>query len=214
MISETGEVIAPGAFLPTAERFGLINEIDRWVTREGLSYAAAGRRVSINLSAQSIGDHRILDTLRAAVGNGVVPGDVMFEITETAAMHNMEDARLFAQAIIDLGCEVALDDFGTGFGSFTYLKHLPARYLKIDMEFVREMVFNETDREVVDSITKVAHSLGKLTIAEGVEDAATLQALRQYGVDRAQGFFIGRPRQLSPPLGPADDPALSVGAVA
>jgi diguanylate cyclase (GGDEF)-like protein len=214
MISETGEVIAPGAFLPTAERFGLINEIDRWVTREGLSYAAAGRRVSINLSAQSIGDNRILDTLRTAVHDGVVPGDVMFEITETAAMHNMEDARLFAQAIIDLGCEVALDDFGTGFGSFTYLKHLPARYLKIDMEFVREMVFNDTDREVVDSITKVAHSLGKLTIAEGVEDAATLQALRQYGVDRAQGFFIGRPQRLSPPLGPADDSALAVAAVA
>jgi EAL domain-containing protein (putative c-di-GMP-specific phosphodiesterase class I) len=82
------------------------------------------------------------------------------------------------------------------------------------MEFVREMVFNETDREVVDSITKVAHSLGKLTIAEGVEDAATLQALRQYGVDRAQGLFIGRPCQLSPTLGPAAGPALSVGAVA
>jgi diguanylate cyclase (GGDEF)-like protein/PAS domain S-box-containing protein len=200
MISESGEVIAPGAFLPTAERYGLINEIDRWVTREGLSHAAAGERVSINLSAQSIGDPCILDALRSAIADGVAPADVIFEITETAAMRNMDEARAFTQAIIDLGCEVALDDFGTGFGSFTYLKHLPARYLKIDMEFVREMVVNATDREVVDSITKVAHSLGKLTIAEGVEDAATLQALREYGVDRAQGFFIGRPRRLPPCL--------------
>ncbi len=198
MISEDGEVIEPGEFLPTAERYGLINEIDRWVTREGLGYAAAGQRVSINLSAQSIGDARILDALTSAIAAGVSPADVMFEITETAAMRNLEEARVFAQAIIDLGSEVALDDFGTGFGSFTYLKHLPARYLKIDMEFVREMVFNATDREVVDSITKVAHSLGKLTIAEGVEDPATLQALRHYGVDRAQGFFIGRPRRLPP----------------
>ncbi len=212
MISESGEVVEPGAFLPTAERYGLINEIDRWVTSEGLSYAAAGQRVSINLSAQSIGDQNILEALSRAIADGVSPADVMFEITETAAMRNMEEARAFTQEIVDLGCEVALDDFGTGFGSFTYLKHLPARYLKIDMEFVREMVFNATDREVVDSITKVAHSLGKLTIAEGVEDSATLQALRQYGVDRAQGFFIGRPRRLSPCVTPEDFPGAPEGA--
>lgn len=197
MISDSGEVIAPSAFLPTAERFGLINEIDRWVTREGLRMAEKGERVSINLSAQSIGDERILESLRDAIEAGVDPGDVIFEITESAAMGNMDEARTFAQALIDLGCELALDDFGTGFGSFSYLKHLPARYLKIDMEFVREMVFNETDRQVVNSIAKVAHSLGKLTIAEGVEDAATLQALREFGVDRVQGYFVGRPHPLS-----------------
>ncbi len=197
MRSESGEVIAPSAFVPTAERFGLINEIDRWVTREGLRLAAKGKRVSINLSAQSIGDERILELLRDALRAGVDPDDVIFEITESAAMGNMDEARTFADALIDLGCELALDDFGTGFGSFTYLKHLPARYLKIDMEFVREMVFNETDRQVVNSIVKVAHSLGKLTIAEGVEDAATLQALREFGVDRVQGYFVGRPRPLS-----------------
>ena len=127
------------------------------------------------------------------------PTRVIFEITESAAMRNMEQARVFTEALIALGCQVALDDFGTGFGSFTYLKHLPARYLKIDMEFVRDMVANATDRQVVDSITRVAHSLGKLTIAEGVEDEATLRALRDYGVDRAQGYFIGRPRRISPP---------------
>ncbi|MHB8243315.1 MAG: putative bifunctional diguanylate cyclase/phosphodiesterase [Solirubrobacteraceae bacterium] len=196
MISDSGEVIAPSAFLPTAERFGLINEIDRWVTREGLRLAEQGKRVSINLSAQSIGDECILESLTDALDAGVDPDDVIFEITESAAMGNMDEARTFAEALTDLGCELALDDFGTGFGSFTYLKHLPAHYLKIDMEFVREMVFNETDRQVVNSIVKVAHSLGKLTIAEGVEDAATLQALREFGVDRVQGYFVGRP---SPP---------------
>jgi diguanylate cyclase (GGDEF)-like protein len=198
MISESGEMIQPGEFLPVAERFGLMNEIDRWVTREGLHIAQQGNRVSINLSAHSIGDPIILDELRAEIAAGLAPKHVIFEITESAAMRNMDEARAFAEALIELGCELALDDFGTGFGSFVYLKHLPARYLKIDMEFVREMVFNETDRQVVDSITKVAHSLGKQTIAEGVEDEATLVALREYGVDRAQGFFVGRPVRISP----------------
>lgn len=165
------------------------------MVREGLLLAHDGRPVCINLSAQSIGDQQILERLSEAVDAGVEPRNVIFEITESAAMRNMEEARSFAEALTALGCQLALDDFGTGFGSFTYLKHLPARYLKIDMEFVREMIFNETDRQVVDSIAKVAH---KLTIAEGVEDAATLQALREYGVDYAQGYFVGRPRRLSP----------------
>jgi len=199
MISDDGDLIPPDAFLPTAERFGLIVEIDRWVTREGLQLAQRGERVSINLSARSIGDGPILDMVREAVTSGDVdPADVIFEITESAAMTNMEQSRAFVEALTALGCHVALDDFGTGFGSFTYLKHLPTRYLKIDMEFVRDMVSNATDRQLVDSITQVAHSLGKRTIAEGVEDEATLQTLRDHGVDCAQGFFVGRPERISP----------------
>jgi diguanylate cyclase (GGDEF)-like protein/PAS domain S-box-containing protein len=199
MIAEDGETIGPGSFLPSAERFGLINEIDRWVTREGLRLAADGQRVSINLSAHSISDASILDAVRTAISAGVDAQDVIFEITESAAARNMDEARTFTEALVTLGCEVALDDFGTGFGAFTYLKHLPARYLKIDTEFVSDMISNPTDRHVVDAITKIAHSLGMQTIAEGVEDAATLQALRDYGVDRAQGFFLGRPQPISPP---------------
>jgi diguanylate cyclase (GGDEF)-like protein/PAS domain S-box-containing protein len=199
MISEDGEVIPPSAFLPSAERYGLINEIDLWVTRRGLGLAMGGKRVSINLSAKSIGDASILDAVRTAISAGVDPRAVIFEITESAAMGNMEEARVFTEALITLGCRVALDDFGTGFGSFTYLKYLPASYLKIDMEFVRDMVRNATDRQVVDSITKIAHSLGMRTIAEGVEDAATLHALREFDVDLAQGFFIDRPRRIFPP---------------
>ncbi len=200
MLSEDGELIPPDAFLSTAERFGLIVDIDRWVTREGLALAERGERVSINLSAHSIGDQPILGLVRQAVESGRVdPACVIFEITESAAMTNMEEARAFVQALTALGCDVALDDFGTGFGSFTYLKHLPTRYLKIDMEFVRDINRNATDRQVVDSITQVAHSLGKRTIAEGVEDEATLRALQEQGVDCAQGFFIGRPERISPP---------------
>jgi diguanylate cyclase (GGDEF)-like protein len=213
MLGDDGETIAPDVFLPTAEHFGLINEIDRWVAGEGLRLAAAGERVSINLSAQSIGDERIVAELTSAIANGANPKDVIFEITESAAVRNIGEARAFTERLIALGCEVALDDFGTGFGSFTYLKHLPARYVKIDMEFVRELAFNQTDRQIVDSINRVAHSLGMLTIAEGVEDAATLELLRDFGVDRAQGFHVGRPHRLAPPVAPRRLPRRRVAKI-
>jgi diguanylate cyclase (GGDEF)-like protein len=197
MIGDDGELIPPSAFLPTAERVGLITEIDRWVTRNGLRLARQGERLSINLAAPSIGDPRILAMIRTAILEGLDPGSLIFEITETAAMSNMRTAKAFVTQLVDLGCDVALDDFGTGFGSFTYLKHLPTSYLKIDMEFVSHMDQNATDREIVKSITEVAHSLGKRTVAEGVEDAKTLAILREYGVDCAQGKFIGRPEPVA-----------------
>jgi EAL domain-containing protein (putative c-di-GMP-specific phosphodiesterase class I) len=137
--------------------------------------------------------------VRKAILDGVPPGNLIFEITETAAMTNMDGARAFAEELTRLGCGVALDDFGTGFGSFTYLKHLRTDYLKIDTEFVGEMVSSPIDRQLVKSITEVAHSLGKRTVAEGVEDQATLDALRKYGVDFAQGFFVGPPSRISRP---------------
>jgi diguanylate cyclase (GGDEF)-like protein/PAS domain S-box-containing protein len=199
MLADDGDLIPPAAFLPTAERFGLSKEIDRWVTGEGLELARQGEPVSINLSAPSIGDEEILAAVRAAILDGVPPDNLIFEITETAAMTNMDAARSFAEALGGLGCNVALDDFGTGFGSFSYLKHLPTRYLKIDAEFVRDMAANPTDRQVVKSIAEVAHSLGKLTVAEGVDNRDTLRLLREYGVDRAQGYFIGRPQRISRP---------------
>ncbi len=198
MLADDGDLIPPAAFLPAAERFGLSKEIDRWVTGEGLALAQRGERVSVNLSAPSIGDAKILAAVRTAILDGVPPDHLIFEITETAAMTNMDAARSFTESLGGLGCSVALDDFGTGFGSFSYLKHLPARYLKIDMEFVRDVVTNATDRQVVKSISEVAHSLGKLTVAEGVEDSDTLRVLREYGVDYAQGFFVGRPQRISP----------------
>jgi diguanylate cyclase (GGDEF)-like protein/PAS domain S-box-containing protein len=197
MLSEEGEIIAPGEFLPAAERFGLIGEIDRWVTEHALRLAIDGERVAINLAGPTIGDERVLSLVREALADGLNPANVIFEITETAAMSNFEKAESFAQTLNEIGCNVALDDFGTGFGSFTYLKHLNARYLKIDLEFVRDLVSNDTDQKVVQSIVDIARSLDKKTIAEGVEDAATLTALKHRGVDFAQGFYLGRPEPLS-----------------
>ena len=137
-----------------------------------------------------------------AIAHGMTPADVSFEITETAAMTNLAAARAFAGTLAELGCTVALDDFGTGFGSFSYLKHIPVRYLKIDIEFVRELATDETDQQVVKAIVGIAHSLNKLTIAEGVEDAKTLDLLRAYEVDYAQGFHLGRPEPLAAPAAP------------
>ena len=198
MRSDDGGIIAPGDFLPAAERFGLIVEIDRWVTEHALRMAIEGERVTINLAGPSIGDEQVLILIRKALADGLNPANVIFEITETAAMSNFEKAERFAQTLNDMGCNLALDDFGTGFGSFTYLKHLNARYLKIDLEFVRDLVSNDTDQKIVKSIVDIAHSLEKQTIAEGVEDAATLTALEDRGVDFAQGFYLGRPKRLSP----------------
>jgi EAL domain-containing protein (putative c-di-GMP-specific phosphodiesterase class I) len=197
MIADDGQVITPDAFLPAAERFGLVTPIDRWVTDEALQLAASGSAVSFNLSGTSIGDGHILAAVRDAIVEGLDPARIVLEVTETAAMTNLDAARRFATALTNMGCSLALDDFGTGFGSFTYLKHLPAGYLKIDMEFVRDVVDNRTDQEVVQAICAIAHSLGKKTIAEGVEREATLGVLEAYGVDYAQGFFIGRPGRIS-----------------
>jgi diguanylate cyclase (GGDEF)-like protein/PAS domain S-box-containing protein len=198
MLADDGEVVAPGDFIPTAERFGLIGEIDRWVVAHALRLAIEGRRVAVNLAGPSIGDERIMGLVSDAIGEGLDPRNVTFEITETAAVTNFQSAVLFAGRLSGIGCELALDDFGTGFGSFTYLKRLNAHYLKIDVEFVSDLVISETDRKVVAAIVDIARSLGKRTIAEGVEDAATLAAVRSLGVDFAQGFHIGRPAPLAP----------------
>jgi diguanylate cyclase (GGDEF)-like protein/PAS domain S-box-containing protein len=197
MLDDDGGVIAPGDFLPAAERFGLINEIDRWVTSEALNFARDGYHVALNLSARSLGDMLLLQSVREAITRGVDPANLVFEITETAAVSNLADARAFAGELTDLGCDVAIDDFGTGFGAFTYLKHVPSRYVKIDIEFIRDLTTSPTDREVVSAIVGIARSLGKRTIAEGVEDAATMEAIRELGVDYAQGFYTGRPQRMS-----------------
>ncbi len=199
MLSQHGEIIAPAQFIATAERFGLIHEIDHWVTTNGLRLARDGKRVTINLSGHSIGQPSIITAVRDAIKEGLNPANVIFEITETAALSNITAARQFAATLTNLGCAVALDDFGTGFGTFSYLKHIPARYLKIDIEFVRELATSQTDQQVVTAIVAIAHSLGKLTIAEGVENAETLDLLKALGVDQAQGYHLGKPTRLSPP---------------
>jgi len=198
MISERGEIIPPGDFLPIAERFSLAGEIDSWVVGEALDLARH-QPLTVNLSGRSIGDPRILSAITNAVGAGLDPRSLMIEITETAALSELENATAFALALVELGCDLALDDFGTGFGSFTYLKLVPARYLKIDVKFVRDINTDPTDKEIVRSIVGIARTLGKETIAEGVESPGVLQTLRELGVGYAQGFQLGRPEPLVPP---------------
>jgi diguanylate cyclase (GGDEF)-like protein/PAS domain S-box-containing protein len=199
MRGDDGGLLETAAFMSIAERFGLVHAIDHWVTVEGLRLARGGRRVAINLSGHSIGQQPILDAVRDAAARGLAPEDVMFEIGETAAMARIGAARSFAAALDGLGCSVALDDFGTGFGSFTYLRHVPARYLKIDIEFMRDLVASETDTELARGVIGIAHSLGKLTIAAGVDDERALALAKAIGADFAQGSQLGAPVLLRAP---------------
>jgi len=198
MVEKDGRVLAPGAFLPTAERFGLIGEIDRWVIARAIEVAADGRLVAINLSARSISDPDLARHIGAALeATGADAQNVVFELTETAAATASEDLHEFGERIQQLGCALAIDDFGTGFGSLTYLKHLPVKYLKIDMEFVQAAHDSAADRAIVSSIVTIAESLGMRTIGEGVEDERMLDSLRSLGVDFAQGYHFGRPAPLA-----------------
>ncbi len=191
------ELIAPGSFLPAAERFDLIHVIDEWVIDHAIKLARAGHRVTVNVSAKTISTARQVDRITAAViASRAAAPNLIFEITETAVADNLDAARTFAIRMRKLGCAIALDDFGVGHGTFTYLRHLPVDYLKIDLQFVRDLLRDPEDRQVVEAIVGVAHQFTIETIAEGVEDQATLEELRRMGVDYAQGFWIGRPAPL------------------
>ncbi len=206
----TGGLIAPGLFLPAAERYGLVRDIDRLVLarvarllggrgrRSGAhqdgGVGDGGVRVAVNMSALSVTDPAMLAHIaRCLDAHGVDPCRLVVEITETAAISDMDRARSFCEGVAALGCAVALDDFGAGFGSFQYLKHLPFDYLKIDGDFVRGLPSSPKDQLVVQALAGLARGMGKRTIAEYVTDRATLQLLRGYGVDYAQGFELGRP---------------------
>ena len=160
----------------------------------------AGRELvlEINLSGSSLGSPELLEAIRGALReHGVDPARLIFEITETAAVTNFEQADAFARELAGLGCRFALDDFGVGFGSFAYVKHLPFDFLKIDGEFVRHSATSPSDRVILESLIHAARGLGKRTIAEYVEDEATVTLLRELGVDMVQGFHTGGPRPLA-----------------
>jgi len=188
-------LIPPNAFLGDAERLGLIHAIDQWVVTQAIELLTRQPDVSleVNLSGRSTGDEQLLRLIKGELEqSGVAPNRLILEITETAAIASIDQARRFAEALRELGCRFALDDFGAGFGSFYYLKHIPVDFLKIDGDFVRSPR-SRADDLVVESIVHMARGLGKQTIAEFVEDEGTLEALRAQGVDYAQGFHIGRP---------------------
>ena len=204
MVGADGEHIAPATFLYIAERFGLVQEIDAWVVRRAVALVAEqaklGRRLQleVNLSGLSLTSPAVLATIESELAESQIdPSCLTFEITETAAIVNIQKARAFAERIAELGCGFALDNFGAGFGSFYYLKHLPFDVLKIDGEFVRNLTDSVKDQAVIKSLARIATELGKQTVAEFVEDAETLELLRLYGVDFAQGFHIGIPQPVS-----------------
>jgi PAS domain S-box-containing protein len=205
MIGRDNEVILPGSFLPVAEKYGLIGEIDRWVITQATRLAATGRRViEANLSAASIGTSDLLPFIEQQIRDAHAdPANLVFEITETALMQDITAGEAFARGLATLGCGVALDDFGTGFGSFTYLKKLPITHLKIDIEFVRDLVTHPDNLHVVKAIVSLARAFSLKTIAEGVEDEQTLILLRAEGVDFAQGFHLGIPGPISDSGGPS-----------
>jgi diguanylate cyclase (GGDEF)-like protein/PAS domain S-box-containing protein len=193
-----GRELLPGAFLPVAEEFGLIGEIDRWVAGEAIAILDRNRDQQlvfhVNLSGRSLGDATVLASIRDDLQRtGVDPRSLVFEITETAAVTNFAEARAFAHALTGMGCRLALDDFGAGFSSFVYLKQLPFDVLKIDGEFVRHCTTTRADRVILESLVHTASGLDKLTVAEFVEDQETEDLLRELGVDFVQGYHVGRP---------------------
>jgi len=190
-------IIAPAAFLPVAEQYGLIGEIDRWVIKRSADIAATGLAVELNISAASIGDPQLLPYIENTIRqSGADPQNMVFEITETALVAQETKGREFVERLHEIGSKVALDDFGTGYGGFTYLKQLPIDYLKIDVEFVRDLANNSKSHHVVEAIVTLADRFDLKTVAEGVEDELTLQMVRELGVSYAQGYGIGRPAPL------------------
>ena len=192
--------VSPGAFIGVAERAGLAPAVDSWVVRHGI--ALLGRllevdpamRLSVNLSAHSIGDPAIALTIEHALQeHGVDPHRLTVEVTETAAVADVEAARGFAEPLRALGVEFSLDDFGAGYGSFYYLKHLSFDTIKIDGEFVKGAHDSAVDRAILRSVIGIARALGKRTVAEFVTDEGALSVVRELGVDYAQGYLIGQP---------------------
>lgn len=210
---ENGEMHAPGEFIPSAERMGLIHQVDLWVVEAAVDRLATIHQVddqepicmSINLSAYAFRNPVLMPLLeRKLEMTGISPRRLMFEITETAAVTQLEQTRELVERMRTLGCRFALDDFGSGFATFNYLKHFPVDVLKIDGTFVVNMLKNPTDELLVRSMVNVAHSLDKKVIAEFVEDEATAVRLREIGVDYLQGFYLGRPQsQIKPMHSPA-----------
>ncbi len=200
MLDEDGNLLSPGAFIPAAERYGLMASIDRWMIRQVLhSYdrailAVPRLAVSINLSANSLEDPGLLSFLAEELDRSALPPHrIRFEITETSLINNIGHAGGLVEDLRSAGYAIMLDDFGAGVSSFSYLERFPADYIKIDGGFVRKMQVNPIDRAIVESINDIGHKIGAITVAEFVEDAETLVALQEIGVDMAQGYHIARP---------------------
>jgi len=205
MQDEHGSMVLPGAFLSAAERYNLSAKLDRWVIRNVFDWLERHHRnldglelCSINLSGHSLGEEDLLDLVIGRLDKGSFPSEkICIEITETAAISNLSSATRFIKILKEWGCRFALDDFGSGLSSFAYLKNLPVDYLKIDGIFIKDILDDPIDYAMVKSINDIGHVMGKQTVAEFVDDAVILSALRDIGVDYAQGYAVGEPRHIS-----------------
>ncbi len=200
MTGEDGELLPAASFIEAAERSGMVQELDRWVVVRALELLAArekaGEPVSlhVNISGASVADLSVLEFIERRLDEGEAdPARCTFEITETARDHDYEAAVGFADRLTEFGCQVAIDDYGAAFGPFHYLKSIPFDLIKIDGSFVRDMPNSDADQLTVQAIVQIARGLGKTTIAEYVQDDVTIRMLREYGVDMAQGYHLGRP---------------------
>jgi len=196
------KLIPPSAFLPAAQRFGLMVDVDHWVIQHALKAFASHRKSSteikfaINLSGHVFEDENLFRIVQQNIARYEIPPEsLIFEVTEQVAVQHIAEANILIKKLIDLGCEFALDDFGSGFSSFNYLKHLPIHYIKIDGNFIENMTNDRTDQAMVQSMIEIAKTVGKHTIAEYVLDEHTLSLLKKLGIDYAQGHFIGKPQQ-------------------
>jgi diguanylate cyclase (GGDEF)-like protein/PAS domain S-box-containing protein len=200
MRNHDGKIILPGAFISTAESLGLIASIDRMITQKTIYYQAELKQqghpltFTMNLSGKHLGDEKLLDFLKTVIEHaGAEPHHLIFEITETAAIQDMERAIAYIHALKGLGCRFALEDFGVGFTSFVYLKEMHVDFIKIDGSFIRRLHEHRSDQGITKAMATVAKDMDMKTIAEFVEQEATLQFLKEFGVDYAQGFLIGKP---------------------
>ena len=196
MLDEHDDMIPPAAFLYLAERFELIAGIDQWVVAHAIELIEQHPelRLHVNISGKSLGNQQLLGTIDERLRDSRIdPRQLIFEVTETAAVANITHAQAFVQRLRDHGCRLALDDFGAGFGSFYYLKHLPFDYVKIDGEFVQNAINGRVDQLVIDAVVRIAQGLGNETIAEFVTNEQTQRMISRLGVDHAQGYHIGRP---------------------
>jgi EAL domain-containing protein (putative c-di-GMP-specific phosphodiesterase class I) len=198
MLNDEKDLVLPGIFIPPAERYGLMPAIDRWVIRQTFSAISEHDidkvQISINLSGNSLDDDGLLEYVLDQLQEfSIIPHQICFEITETAAIQHLGKAREFIREFRERGGKIALDDFGSGFSSFHYLKSLPVDYIKIDGAFVSNMLANPGDKAIVEAITRVAHTLGIFVIAEHATDQETVNRLREIGVEGVQGYGIGFP---------------------
>ena len=201
MEGSDGEPIPARLFIETAEQTGMIQEVDRWVIGRALQILSGNDEdvsLHVNISGASISDLAVIEFIERALDEGDAdPTRITFEITETSAIQNIARAAGFADRLIEFGCEVAIDDYGSGFGPFSYLKHMPFDLIKIDGDFVRDLPRNDADQLTVKALVQIASGLGKRTIAEFVEEEETALLLREYGVDMAQGYHLGRPAAMN-----------------